>query len=140
MRKFTVIALACVGVGCYHATIETGAPPSAQTISKSFASGWIYGLVPPSTVQTAEKCPNGVAKIETQLSFVNQLVSFFTFGIYTPMDIEVTCAEKQHVATTASHDLSVSENEGPNAVRAAFDKAAERAIASNAPVYVEIHR
>jgi hypothetical protein len=36
--------------------------------------------------------PQRGAKVETQLSFVNQLVSFLTLGIYTPMQIEVTCA------------------------------------------------
>lgn len=89
---------ACVGLialllgGCYHATVETGLPPSAQVIDKGFASGWIYGLVPPKTVATASQCPSGVAKVETELSFVNQLVGFLTLGIYTPMHIQVTCA------------------------------------------------
>jgi hypothetical protein len=78
--------------GCYHATVETGASPSAQTVRKSFASGWIYGLVPPSTVETEARCPNGVARVETRLSFVNQLVNILTLGIYTPMQIDVTCA------------------------------------------------
>ncbi|MBA3259021.1 MAG: Bor family protein [Gemmatimonadales bacterium] len=77
---------------CYHATIETGAAPSQQSIRKGFASGWIFGLVPPSTVATQEQCSSGVARVETQLSFVNQLVSFLTLGIYTPMQIDVTCA------------------------------------------------
>lgn len=80
--------------GCYHATVETGATPSTEVIEKSFASAWIYGLVPPSTVSTAAKCPNGVAKVETQLSFVNQVVSFLTLGIYTPMQIKVTCGAR----------------------------------------------
>lgn len=78
--------------GCFHATVETGATPSTVVIDKPFASAWIYGLVPPSTVSTAEKCPNGVAKVETQESFLNQLVGFLTLGIYTPMHIKVTCA------------------------------------------------
>jgi hypothetical protein len=77
---------------CYHATVETGATPSSVVIDKSFASAWIYGLVPPSTVSTESKCPNGVAKVETQHSFVNQLVGVLTAGIYTPMQIKVTCA------------------------------------------------
>ncbi len=79
-------------LGCYHASVETGAPPSPEVINKSFASGWIYGLVPPSTVSAQAKCTSGVSKVETQLSFVNQLVSFLTLGIYTPMQIKVTCA------------------------------------------------
>lgn len=31
--------------------------------------------------------------VETQVSFLNQLVGALTFGIYTPMHITVTCAE-----------------------------------------------
>src|SRR5256885_4996762 len=62
----TVLLVAALG--CYHATVETGLTPSNQTVEKSFASGWIAGLIPPSTVQTASKCPNGAAKIETQRS------------------------------------------------------------------------
>jgi hypothetical protein len=38
------------------------------------------------------QCPEGVAQVDTQLSFLNQLVSFLTWGIYTPMEIVVTCA------------------------------------------------
>ena len=92
--KRAVLALTAVVAmaGCYHATIETGLPPSPQTLEKHWATGWIYGLVPPSTIETMERCPNGVAKVETQLSFANQLVNFLTFGIYSPMDIVVTCA------------------------------------------------
>jgi hypothetical protein len=91
-RAVLVVGLLTGAGGCYHATVETGAPPAPETITKGWASGWIYGLVPPSVVETAQRCPNGVARIETQLSFANQLVSFLTLGIYTPMDIRVTCA------------------------------------------------
>lgn len=78
---------------CYHAVIDTGLAPSAQTVEKAWASGWIYGLVPPSAVETMSKCPNGVSKVETQISFVNGLVGILTFEIYTPMAIKVTCAQ-----------------------------------------------
>jgi hypothetical protein len=91
--RILALALLIGAAGCYHATIETGATPSTQTVEKKWASGWIYGLVPPSTINTKEKCPNGVAKVETQQSFVNQLVGLLTFGIYTPMDIRATCAQ-----------------------------------------------
>ncbi len=87
-----VVATALALSGCYHATIETGLPPSPQTLENKWASGWIYGLVPPKTVETMQRCPNGVARVETQLSFANQLVNFLTLGIYTPMEIVVTCA------------------------------------------------
>jgi len=93
MRRALVLgALVFLG-GCYHATIETGATPATTTLEKHWAAGWIYGLVPPSTVETQQKCPKGPAKVETQLSFPNMLVGYLTAGIYTPMDVVVTCAQ-----------------------------------------------
>ena len=81
-----------VCAGCYHATVQTGAAPSTEIIHQTFASGWVYGLVPPKTVDAQSRCQNGVSKVETQHSFVNELVAFLTLGIYTPMEIKVTCA------------------------------------------------
>ena len=86
----TTAAVLCTG--CYHATVETGATPSTEVIHQTFASGWVYGLVPPKTVEAESRCSNGVSKVETQHSFVNELVAFLTLGIYTPMEIKVTCA------------------------------------------------
>ena len=114
-----LLSIACLlafTLGCYHATIDTGLTPSTVTIEKPWANGWILGLVPPSPVETARKCPNGVAKIDTQLSFLNQLVDFLTLGIYTPMDIRVTCAQ----ARSASLPI----------IRAGEDKAAAFAAAA----------
>jgi Bor protein len=92
-RTLATLVLATALAGCYHATVETGAKPSAVTVEKKWASGWVFGLVPPSTIETAAKCPTGVAKVETQLGFANMLVGMLTLGIYTPMDIRVACAE-----------------------------------------------
>src|ERR671918_2083278 len=92
-RGATLLTAAVALSACYHATVETGLPPSTQVLEQSFASSWIYGLVPPKTVETASRCPDGVAKVETQHSFVNQLVGILTLGIYTPMHIRVTCAQ-----------------------------------------------
>ncbi len=95
MRTRTLVWIAGLVAlsGCYHATVDTGVAPSKLVIDKQWASGWIMGLVPPSTVATAARCPAGVSKVETRLSFLNQLVSFLTVSIYTPMHIRVTCAE-----------------------------------------------
>lgn len=96
MRSVAAIACAALLVStaaCYHATIETGLAPSTTVIEQEWASGFVYGLVPPNTIETQAKCGSrGVSKVETQLSFLNQLVAFITFEIYTPMNIKVTCA------------------------------------------------
>jgi hypothetical protein len=93
MNKRLAVAVVSVVplMACYHMTIETGLAPTATTISKPWANSFIYGLVPPETVETQAKCLNGVAKVETQQSFLNGLVSGLTLGIYTPWTITVTC-------------------------------------------------
>jgi Bor protein len=140
------VAVACVvSIGCYHATVETGAPPSPEVINKSFASGWILGLVPPSTVSTAAKCPNGAAKVETQLSFVNQLVSFLTLGIYTPMEIRVTCAaarsqsneartDRRHVEVPPSQGQPEPSFEIDSSIPSGLDWVADRRTRTYMPV------
>ena len=132
----TVLLVAALG--CYHAMVETGLTPSNQTVEKSFASGWIAGLIPPSTVQTASKCPNGAAKIETQLSFVNQLVAWLTVYIYTPMSIKVTCAEARRasISPTAPR-IDVGANPTTEQVKDAISRAAALSLRDGVPVYIE---
>lgn len=77
--------------GCYHAVIDTGRAANGTTIERPWAHGFIFGLVPPSVTETAQKCPGGVAKVETKQSFLNGLVGAVTYGIYTPMTIMVSC-------------------------------------------------
>ena len=90
-------AAALVGVvtlisGCYHAVVETGRPAGSQVIDRPWAMSFIYGLVPPPVQNVSDQCTNGVARVETQHSFLNSLVAGLTFGIVTPMRITVTCA------------------------------------------------
>jgi len=139
-RSLELVAAAGVFLlaGCFHATIETGLAPSNQVIEKGFASSWIAGLVPPSTVETQAKCPHGVSKVETQLSFVNQLVAFLTLDIYTPMNIKVTCAEGGRAAIPqGSTKIEVGRGAAPNQIRDAFERAAAEASRTKTPVYVE---
>lgn len=50
--------------------------------------------MPPPTVNAMATCGNaGVAVVETQQSFLNGLVGVLTFGIYTPIQITVTCGQ-----------------------------------------------
>jgi hypothetical protein len=78
--------------GCYKATVNTGLAPSGQTVENAWAHSFIAGLVPPATVETASRCPNGVAQVTTQHSFLNMLVYAITWGLYSPMTIQVQCA------------------------------------------------
>lgn len=110
MRKLaTTAALCLLAAGCYHSVVNTGLAPSGQTSTKPWAHGFLFGLVPPSPVEIASKCPNGVAKVETQLSVANQLAAMVTSGIYTPMTIAVECAAAPRRSSIGSDgDLQLS--------------------------------
>lgn len=137
-RLFLVLAVSCTLLGCYHATVVTGLKPSSDTIEESFAASWIYGLVPPNTIATEAKCPNGVAKVETQLSFVNQLVGFITLGIYTPMEIKVTCAEKSTSSLPYNGpDVTLREGATDKEFMDALMQAADIAVREHRAAYVE---
>ena len=132
---FCVIAIA----GCYTATIETGLPSSHIKIKKNWAAGWVYGLVPPKTVETAAQCPHGVATVRTQISFLNRLVGSLTFGIYTPMTIQVTCARASETSLIDSKDaFAVSKGASSEEFQNVFMMAAEKAARSESEVFVMI--
>ena len=78
--------------GCYKAVVDTGLTPSAVEVEREWAHAWLGGLVPPSEFEVGEGCPNGVARVETELSFLNQIAAGITFGIYTPMTLRAICA------------------------------------------------
>ena len=133
-----LIVVGLLMFSCYHARVETGLTPSTQVIEKPFASCWIYGLVPPSIVKTAMECSNGVAIVETELSFVNQLVGIITFGIYTPMHIKVTCASSSAMSSsnTPQDNLFVPAKSSDDEIMYAFQLAAERSAIDKHPVYI----
>ena len=102
-RYLTLLAGAALLGACYHATINIPPSPSTGVAQQGAASGqstdiwahsFVYGLVPPSTVDAKAHCPNGVSKVETQMTFVQGVVAFLTASLYTPMTITVTCAGK----------------------------------------------
>jgi hypothetical protein len=58
---------------------------------------FVGGLVPPAELSSKETCAQGVAKVETERSFLNVIVGGLTgigtpVGIITPMHVTVTCA------------------------------------------------
>lgn len=136
LRLAIVVLLATVASGCYVATIETGATPGDTTIERPWAHGWLWGLVPPSVTDARQKCTSGVAIVETQHSFLNQLASGLTWGIYTPIQITVTCA-KADMARLAEGDETVRvEGVTIDGFVDAMQVAADRTVARQQPVYV----
>jgi hypothetical protein len=105
---WTVFALvvACLS-GCYTTRITRG--DTAQKIKAAggderWHSGFVFGIAEvsgPHDLQTA--CPNGWAEIETETSFLNGLVQFFTWGwIYNPQTVSIACRRAPPVAAVPS--------------------------------------
>lgn len=98
-RGIAVLLVAVFTAGCYHATVnltpQAGVTQQAQmtgqVVDMPWANGFIYGLVAPAPVNGSAACPSGVAKVETEHSFLNMLAGGITFGIYTPVHITITC-------------------------------------------------
>lgn len=138
-KLFSVTALLILSLtGCYHATVDTGLRPSGEVIEKNWAHGFLYGLVPPSEVDVAAGCTNGVAQVDTQLSFLNQLASILSAGIYTPMEITVLCAvgPDRTSAVETSRTITLPEGANRSAVQAAVERAAELSLREGQSAFV----
>lgn len=123
---------------CYNARIITKADPSNQVIKKEWASSFIYGLVPPPTVKTMNKCSSGVARIETKLSFLNSIARIFTLGIYTPMTITVTCADGGVAMLRKDNGnvIMATETNNIQGKKKAFRKATKKTITTGNTTYI----
>ncbi len=128
-----LLAAALATSACYHATIETGMAASGQSFKQPWAMSFVAGLIPPPIVETAQRCPDGVAKVETQHSFMNALVAAVTGSIVTPMTIEVQCAAPRRAELEQSSVIRVG---GMGTIRA-VEVATQRAIATGEPVYLK---
>jgi hypothetical protein len=132
--RVPAIALLLSSAACYHAIITTGATESSTIVEKPWAPSFIDGLVPPAPLDVSSQCKSGVAKVETQHSFLNGLVGLLTFGIFTPMDIKVTCA------TARAHEGAAIELPGNATVamrQHAIEQAAEMVQATGETLYVQ---
>jgi len=139
VRNLAVLGLVAATAGCYHATVETGLTPGSTTVETPWAHSFLYGLVPPATVDAASDCSSGVSRVETQLSFLNMVANAITFGIYSPMHITVTCAAGSMEEAAAADDAVVIDAAGSDAqaLEAALNQAMVRSLeAYGAPVYV----
>ena len=83
-------------------------------------------------MSSASKCKSGVAKVETQISFVNMLASFLTFSLYTPMTITVTCSTGQRASIDAAPTVTVGSDQ-----QASVQQAVDLARESGKPVYLQ---
>jgi hypothetical protein len=88
-----LVLVASATAGCYRVTVETGAPPApAPGIDIPWQMSYAAGLIPPAVVDTSEECPQGVAEVRTERSFLNVLATGITSNILSPLHVTVVCA------------------------------------------------
>ena len=139
-QQFTILMLlmSISFMSCYNASVITDKTPSDVIIEEPWALSFVFGLIPPATIDASEKCKNGIAKVETELSFLNQLVSGLTGGLITPMHITVTCAvaDLGNLNTTQINLFTVNKGSELIEIQEAFKQAADQAVLSTNEAYV----
>jgi hypothetical protein len=92
----TLMASTLVLSGCFRDATVTGLPVSDHAELEQWRHHFLFGVVRgirTDDVQLAEVCPQGVGRIETKQNGWNGLVAGLTFGIYTPMKLNIYCAD-----------------------------------------------
>ncbi|HTP51039.1 MAG TPA: hypothetical protein VMK42_10100 [Anaeromyxobacteraceae bacterium] len=85
-------ALLLLATGCFHVNYVTTKPQAPAPAYDGWHSDVVWGLVEVSDpVDVPKLCPNGFARIESQLTFVQGLVQYLTIGLYNPQNVTVTC-------------------------------------------------
>jgi hypothetical protein len=67
--------------------------PNLDASKKETDHFFIWGIAQGEAINPAKTCGSigRVAKVETQQTFLNGLLSAITFGIYSPRDVRVYC-------------------------------------------------
>jgi len=92
MRRPLLLALLALAAGCFHVNYVTNRPPASTPAYEAWHTDVVWGLVEVSDpVDVATVCPNGYARIESQLTFVQGLLQYITLGIYNPQSVTITC-------------------------------------------------
>lgn len=144
MKRFLSLLLvplvALAMSGCFHAEITTDKQPSGQVIEKPWATGFLFGLaMPGAKVDAAQQCSNGVARVETEQSFLNGLAAGITFSLYTPMSVTVACASGGSMSSLMSPpDLKVGADADEMEAAEILHTAARESALTDEPVRVKM--
>ena len=79
--------------GCFRQTVHSGLTPSETVVQREMVATWLWGIIPATPIDVRPVCQVGVAKVETQQTFINGLAAVVTLGLYSPQWVRVTCAE-----------------------------------------------
>ncbi len=144
MRKLALPCLIVFGLlfsGCYGAKVTTGLEEGSKTVTKRH-TGFINGLVMQGMpVSGKNQCPNGVAAVKTELTFMDGIFANLTGGLYSPMTVSVTCAAGSMSSLSAPDiDFTVPDDAPDAEVEATLTTAAEQSADRNESVHVQLSK
>ncbi len=78
--------------GCYSVHMKTGAAPGPEThtVSNTHLLGGLISV--DDSIPAHRLCPQGVAEIHQETTFVDGFLNGITFGLYTPTTTTIVCA------------------------------------------------
>ncbi len=140
-RPFTALAVALAltaTTACFHAVVETGRPAGTTIVQKPWVNTFVFGLVGAKPIDVTAQCPGGVARVETQQTFLNGLIGGLTLGIYTPQSATITCAAGRTGALDGRGDavLAVGDDATRDERDAALRWAVQESARTGRPVFV----
>lgn len=94
MKKMILPAIAVLFMsGCATQSFSINGTTDDEPTYDNMQHFFVSGLAQEKDVNAAEICrgAENVVKVETHHSFVNGVLGFITYGIYTPRDARVYC-------------------------------------------------
>ncbi|MDG2472218.1 MAG: Bor family protein [Pseudomonadales bacterium] len=94
MKKLGIIFFCLILASCSTVTIS---PPGGEKISSSPSyqeskNFFLFGLIGEPRVDTKSVCNGSQAvQMQSQSTFVNELITGLTFGLYAPHTVKVWC-------------------------------------------------
>ena len=92
LTLLTLPGLLLVATACHRVIIDSGLEPTTEVYHEEWNMAYANAIYP-AMVDGSTFCEGLWSRIETRHSFLNGIVGAMTFGIITPMDVKVVCAE-----------------------------------------------
>ena len=92
-RAVLIVATTITLSGCAAQTFNINGSAGRYPTDQSSQTFFIGGIGQEQSVDAARVCGGveNIIKVETQTTFMNGLLGFLTFGIYTPREAKVYC-------------------------------------------------
>ena len=96
LRMWGIVAILLV-TGCHtmRFDVREGARTTRVEERKYY---FLFALVPTRTIDMREKCPNGVAAIHEETTFIDGVIDFFTLSLVAPRTTTYECLADQVAA------------------------------------------